>query len=143
MSVHGRLDDTYNLAGHRIGSAEIEAVVLSSSEKIVECASTAIPNNDLLESLIVVIVLESSFQKDNKVLMSIKNSINNNLINNCGTWVLPKVIYCCDVLPKTKSGKILRRFIKEFLITSGTKDAKKYPTVLRKDMITDFHLYPI
>ena len=69
----------------------------------------------------------------------IKNKINNKLSNDCGSWATPKNFYLCRELPKTKSGKILRRLLRQFLINPNLIDISQYPTAQSKEIILNFH----
>lgn len=115
INIHGRVDDVINIRGHRIGSEEIESVVLNLNT-IAECAAVSLP--DKLEgnliSLFVVKKNTSSVSIDDKINLAIKK--------NFGVFALPKNIYYLDHLPKTKSGKILRRLLRDILFKKGSGD---------------------
>ena len=115
INIHGRVDDVINIRGHRIGSEEIESVVLNLNT-IAECAAVSLPDKleGNLVSLFVVKKNTSSTSMDDKINLAIKK--------NFGVFALPKNIYYLDHLPKTKSGKILRRLLRDILIKKNSND---------------------
>lgn len=126
LSIHGRSDDVINIRGHRIGSEEIESILLTIKE-IIEVSAVSI--EDDLEGNRIVIFAKV---KNNKFL---KEKINKKLISFFGTFALPKNIFFVENLPKTRSGKIMRRILKELL---ENKDVNKFgdlSTVLDKKSI--------
>ena len=105
--IHGRVDDVINIRGHRIGSEEIESIILSH-DKIIECCAVSTP--DYYEGMIfnVFVVCQKNIET---------NEINKLISKNFGNYALPKNIYFIKELPKTRSGKILRRLLRDILIT--------------------------
>ena len=100
--VHGRIDDVINIRGHRIGCAEIEKIVLKNAD-ITETAAVAVPHK-LEGSVIILFVQTKKINLDNK--------INKMILSNFGSFAIPKKIYYLSELPKTRSGKILRRLLR-------------------------------
>ena len=108
LIIHGRTDDVINIRGHRIGSAEIESILLEN-KNIVEACAVAI--EDELEGSTLNIFIAT---KNNKKL--VYDNIKKTLISNFGTYAIPKSIYNLKELPKTKSGKILRRLLRDLVL---------------------------
>lgn len=104
LKILGRVDDVINIRGHRIGSAEIESTVLKIKLVNEVCA---IAINDKIEGHKIVLFVNGDKKS--------KNEINQIIRNNFGTFALPKKIYFLNELPKTRSGKILRRFLRDLL----------------------------
>ena len=112
LNIHGRNDDVMNIRGHRIGSEEIESISLKI-QSIVECACVAIP--DKIESFNLILFVVS--KKKKKIdQIKLQNTLNKKILDNFGTFAIPKKIYFVNDLPKTKSGKILRRVLRDILL---------------------------
>ena len=124
--IHGRIDDVVNIRGHRVGSEEIESVLLES-ERIIECAAISVP--DKLEGNNFCVFVVSKSKK--------KNYIENLIINNFGTWAIPKKIYIINELPKTRSGKILRRLLRNLVLEPKHIEKKDYSTILNKKVVNE------
>ena len=101
--IQGRVDDVINIRGHRIGSAEIEAVVLQNS-KVKECSAVSI--EDELEGFVFILFVVSDD-------FGIEKKIKEIIVSSFGTFALPKKIIFLQNLPKTRSGKILRRLLRQ------------------------------
>ena len=114
LYIHGRVDDVMNIRGHRLGSEELESVVLKN-DYIQECSAVLI--DDYLEGSVVVLFIVA------------KKEINESIIEKCifdnfGSFAVPKKIFKVKELPKTRSGKILRRLLRTMLENSNIKDKK-------------------
>ena len=125
--IHGRTDDVINIRGHRIGSEEIESIVLKIKE-IQECCAISI-DNELEGNEIYLFVVSS----DNML----NNEISKKIATNFGTFALPKEIYYIRELPKTRSGKILRRLLRSILINPGSKKYGDLSTMLNSKVIQE------
>ena len=125
--IHGRTDDVINIRGHRIGSEEIESVVLGIKE-IYECCAISIIND--LEGHVIYLFVVS---KNNKL----NNEISKKIVSNFGSFALPKEIYYINELPKTRSGKILRRLLRSILISPYSKNYGDLSTMLNSKVIHD------
>jgi len=127
LEVTGRNDDVINIRGHRIGSEEIESIVLKIKE-IYECCAISIV--DKIEGHVIYLFVVS---KDNKL----NNRISEKIVSNFGAFALPKEIYYIRELPKTRSGKILRRLLRSILINTGSKNYGDLSTMLNSKVIKD------
>ena len=107
--IHGRSDDVINVRGHRIGSGEIESVVLEIS-KVVECSAVAI--EDYLEGNVIYLFVVSNKK-------NIGETIENKISSAFGNYVIPKKIFFVKELPKTRSGKIMRRILREIVLNKS------------------------
>jgi len=127
--VHGRVDDVINIRGHRIGSGEVEAILLKLPF-IKECCAVSI--NDKFEGskFIIFIVKKKKVQNYEKY-------INGRLINFFGNFAVPEKIFILTELPKTKSGKILRRLLREVYINKKKYNKADYSTILNSKVITE------
>ncbi|HHW37994.1 MAG TPA: acetate--CoA ligase [Bacillales bacterium] len=112
--VVGRSDDAFNVAGHRLSTMEIESAVMEC-EGVVEAAVIGIPDEIKGEVPLVFARLnDSSLGTD-----ELREKINNRVVQQIGKIALPKTVIFTDTLPKTVSGKIMRRLLKEIII-AGT-----------------------
>ncbi|MDY6893653.1 MAG: acetate--CoA ligase [Chloroflexota bacterium] len=103
----GRADEVLKVSGHRIGTAEIESAAVSHPS-VVEAAVTSKPNEVKGESIILYVTLKASVSPSTKL----REDISEHLRNVIGPIATPEEIHFVDSLPKTRSGKILRRVIK-------------------------------
>jgi acetyl-CoA synthetase len=115
--VVGRIDDVLNVAGHRIGTAEIESALVSHPS-VAEAAAVGKPDDLKGQALVVFVTLKSG-QKADKDL---KGKLSEHIDREIGKFARPDQIRFTDSLPKTRSGKIMRRLLKE--IASGATEAK-------------------
>ena len=109
LIVHGRSDDVINIRGHRLGSGEVESKILELND-IIEVSAISTKHKIEGYSLILFVV------KNNKKIESkTKKNIQNKILESFGSYALPKEIYFVKELPKTKSGKILRRVLRTII----------------------------
>ena len=106
--MHGRVDDVINISGHRMSTTEIEQSVLSYPE-IFDAASISIPDEITGEAIVVFVVLKNKHQ-------NIQEEISTHLSEKIGKVAKPKYVYQISNLPKTKTGKIMRRLLKSKLL---------------------------
>jgi len=96
------------IAGHRIGTAELESSLVSHND-VAESAVCGIPDEIKGESIIAFIVLKESTSTPNQVL---KTELIETVRNEIGPIATPSAFYFVTRLPKTRSGKIMRRLLK-------------------------------
>jgi len=104
----GRADDVLKVAGHRIGTAELESCIVSH-EDIAESAVCGIPDEIKGEVIIAFAVLKEDCNKASSIL---EKEIYEKIRNDIGPIATPQKIYFVSKLPKTRSGKIMRRLLK-------------------------------
>ncbi|NIM25953.1 MAG: acetate--CoA ligase [Nitrosopumilaceae archaeon] len=104
----GRADDVLKVAGHRIGTAELESCIVSH-EDVAESAVCGIPDEVKGEVIIAFAVLKENVEKDSTLL---EKEIFEKIRNDIGPIATPQQIYFVSKLPKTRSGKIMRRLLK-------------------------------
>jgi acetyl-CoA synthetase len=112
--IMGRIDDVINVAGHRLGTAEIESALVSH-EAVAESAVVAKPD-DLKGSAIVAFVTLEGGRTPTDAL---KEELRQHVAKEIGALARPDDIRFADALPKTRSGKIMRRLLRE-IATSGS-----------------------
>jgi acetyl-CoA synthetase len=115
--VVGRIDDVLNVAGHRIGTAEIESALVSHPA-VAEAAAVGKPDDLKGQALVVFVTLKQG-QSAGKDL---KDKLTVHIDKEIGKFARPDQIRFTDSLPKTRSGKIMRRLLKE--VASGSLETK-------------------
>ena len=123
--MQGRTDDVINVSGHRMSTAEIEHALISN-EKISDAAAIAIPDEITGDAIVVFFVTDSKTQK-----ISI-TEISSFIAEKIGKLAKPKLIYELSDLPKTRTGKIMRRLLKSKLLgeSLGDLSSLENPSVL-------------
>jgi acetyl-CoA synthetase len=110
--IMGRIDDVMNVSGHRIGTMEVESAIVSHP-KVAEAAVVGRPD-DLTGTAIVAFVTPRS---KTEVGPNLKNEIRDHVAKAIGGIAKPSDVRFTDALPKTRSGKIMRRLLRD--IASG------------------------
>ena len=105
--VVGRADDVMNVAGHRIGTAEVESSLVSHPA-VAEAAVIGKPDALKGESIKAFVTLRVGFQASAEMLQTLQSHVRHDL----GPIAQPGEIDFVDKLPKTRSGKIMRRLLK-------------------------------
>ena len=131
LNIHGRNDDVINIRGHRIGSEEIESISLKI-QNIVECACVAIPDKIEGFNLILFLVLKKKINQ-----IKFQKLLNKTIFDNFGSFAIPKKIYFVDDLPKTKSGKILRRLLRDIVLDPNLTSYGDLSTILNFDTVNN------
>jgi acetyl-CoA synthetase len=112
--IMGRIDDVINVAGHRLGTAEIESALVSH-EAVAESAVVARPDDLKGSAIIAFVTLEGGRTPTD----SLKEELRQHVAKEIGALARPDEIRFADMLPKTRSGKIMRRLLRE-IATSGS-----------------------
>ncbi|MCM3690386.1 acetate--CoA ligase [Neobacillus niacini] len=110
--VVGRSDDAFNVAGHRLSTMEMESAVLEI-KGVSETAIIGIPDEIKGEVPLVFVRLADGYQETEEL----RQQINDQIIQQIGKIAAPKSIVFTDMLPKTVSGKIMRRLLKEIVVS--------------------------
>ena len=110
--VVGRSDDAFNVAGHRLSTMEMESAVLEI-QGVAETAIIGIPDEIKGEVPLVFVRLADGYQETEEL----RQQINDQIIQQIGKIAVPKSIVFTDMLPKTVSGKIMRRLLKEIVLS--------------------------
>ena len=111
----GRSDDILKIAGHRLGTMELESAFVSH-RAIAEAAVTSRPDEKKGESIVAFLVLRTEFAAISA--QQLRNELANHIRETVGPIATPGEIYFVNKLPKTRSGKIMRRLLKS--ISSGS-----------------------
>ncbi len=103
----GRADEVLNVSGHRLGTIEVEDALISSPE-VAESAVFGRPDPVKGEVIVAFVVVKDDYDGDGEVVNSIRKRIRSEL----GPIYVPEEIHIVKSLPKTRSGKIMRRVVK-------------------------------
>jgi len=103
----GRADEVLNIAGHRIGTAEIESAVVAH-RSVAEAAAVPIADEIKGENVVVFAILKAGVNANDALKKEIIGSVRKHI----GAFATPAGIYFVDKLPKTRSGKIMRRVLR-------------------------------
>lgn len=106
--ITGRLDDILNVSGHRIGTAEIESA-LDSHPKVVESAVVGFPHPVKGEGIYAYVTLKAGEDQDEAFF----HELNAIVTEQIGSFARPEKIHGATALPKTRSGKIMRRLLRK------------------------------
>ena len=112
--IMGRIDDVINVSGHRLGTAEVESALVSHFA-VAEAAVVGRPDELKGSAIVAFVTLEGSHQPSDQL----KQDLRAHVAREIGALARPDEIKFTDMLPKTRSGKIMRRLLRE-LATSGS-----------------------
>jgi len=106
--ILGRVDDVVNVSGHRIGTAELESVFIEHPS-VAESAVIGVPHEIKGQGLVAFVTVRESASADEKLEQELKELV----VKSIGKFAVPeRLIFSAD-LPKTRSGKIMRRLLRD------------------------------
>ena len=114
--ITGRVDDVMNVSGHRIGSAEVESALVSHPF-CSEAAVVGYPHEIKGEGIFAYIILKEGFEDNGELVGELKNEVRHHI----GPFATPDQILIAPGLPKTRSGKIMRRILRK-IAAGDTKE---------------------
>jgi acetyl-CoA synthetase len=106
--ILGRVDDVLNVSGHRLGTAEIE-YALAGHEAVAEAAAVGMPHELKGQAVAVFVTLKPGFEPSEQL----KQRLIEEVVKQIGAMARPDQVRFADALPKTRSGKIMRKLLKE------------------------------
>ncbi|MFL5871138.1 MAG: acetate--CoA ligase [Solirubrobacterales bacterium] len=106
--VIGRVDDVINVSGHRLSTAEVESAIVSHP-KVAESAVIGQADEDTGQSICAFVTLEGDLEGSDELIAEIRDHV----AQRIGKLARPKRIIWADDLPKTRSGKIMRRLLRD------------------------------
>ncbi len=106
--VTGRVDDVMNISGHRIGTAEIESSLVAH-KAVAEAAVVGIPHEIKGQGIYAYVTLNKDFEYSE----GLKKELNDHVRNDIGAFASCETIHWAPELPKTRSGKIMRRILRK------------------------------
>lgn len=113
--IIGRLDDVINVSGHRLGTAEIESALVSH-EAVAEAAAVGMPHPIKGQAVFVFVTLMSWAEESEELRAELRTHVRKEI----GPIATPEVILWAPSLPKTRSGKIMRRILRKIAANDFT-----------------------
>ncbi len=111
FTITGRIDDVLNVSGHRMGTMEIESALVSCTELVAEAAVVGRPDETTGEAICAFVVLKGPRPTGDDA-KRVANTLRNWVAKEIGPIAKPKDIRFGENLPKTRSGKIMRRLLR-------------------------------
>jgi len=118
FTIGGRIDDVLNVSGHRMGTMEIESALVSCTELVAEAAVVGRPDETTGEAICAFVVLKRARPTGDEA-KAIATQLRNWVGKEIGPIAKPKDIRFGDNLPKTRSGKIMRRLLRSIAKGGG------------------------
>jgi acetyl-CoA synthetase len=106
--VIGRIDDVVNVSGHRLSTAEVESAIVAH-EKVAEAAVIGQSDEDTGQAICAFVTLQGNTEPSDELIEGIRATV----AERIGKFARPKRIIWADDLPKTRSGKIMRRLLRD------------------------------
>ncbi len=106
--VIGRIDDVVNVSGHRLSTAEVESAIVAHAE-VAEAAVIGQHDEDTGQAIVAFVTLQGDIQGDDGTVEGIRETVSGRI----GKFARPKRIIWTGDLPKTRSGKIMRRLLRD------------------------------
>jgi acetyl-CoA synthetase len=106
--VIGRIDDVVNVSGHRLSTAEVESAIVAHVD-VAEAAVIGQHDEDTGQAIVAFVTLQGTLEGDESTVEGIRGTV----ADRIGKFARPKRIIWADDLPKTRSGKIMRRLLRD------------------------------
>ena len=126
----GRIDDVINVAGHRIGTAEVESALVSH-DAVAEAAVVGMPHEIKGQGIYAFVTLKVGVEKSDELKKELKTHVRKEI----GPIATPDAIQFADGLPKTRSGKIMRRILSK-IAAGNTEDLGDTSTLADPSVVT-------
>jgi len=125
--VIGRIDDVVNVSGHRLSTAEVESAIVAHAD-VAEAAVIGQHDEDTGQAIVAFVTLQGDLAGDERTVEGIRATV----AERIGKFARPKRIIWADDLPKTRSGKIMRRLLRDIAEGRALGDV----TTLRDPAVT-------
>ena len=106
--VIGRIDDVVNVSGHRLSTAEVESAIVAHPD-VAEAAVIGQHDEDSGQAIVAFVTLQGELSGDERTVAGIRDTV----AARIGKFARPKRIIWAEDLPKTRSGKIMRRLLRD------------------------------
>lgn len=113
--MHGRVDDVINVSGHRLSTVEIEQAA-TTHDKVSDAAAISIPDSITGDAIVLFVVLKDKSDRD------VQSEIKEYISEKIGKLARPKVVYVISDMPKTRTGKVMRRLLRAKVLGEDTGD---------------------
>src|SRR5438093_2498250 len=114
--IMGRVDDVINVAGHRLGTMEVESALVSH-DKVAEAAVVGRPDELKGQAIVAFVTLEGAYSPSE----NLREELRQHVVKEIGPIAKPDDLRFTDSLPKTRSGKIMRRLLREIAAGGAVK----------------------
>lgn len=128
--ITGRVDDVLNVSGHRLGTAEIESALVAH-EAVAEAAVVGMPHDIKGQGIYAYVILNEGVEESDELRKTLITAVRKDI----GPIATPDVIHFTPALPKTRSGKIMRRILRKIAV--GEKDGFGDTSTLLNPEIVD------
>ncbi|XP_042908162.1 acetyl-coenzyme A synthetase [Parasteatoda tepidariorum] len=128
--ITGRMDDMLNVSGHLLSTAEVESALVEHTS-CVESAAVALPHPVKGECLYCFVVLTEAASQSSELTNKLREQVRSKI----GTFASPDYIHYANALPKTRSGKILRRILRK--IANDDRELGDLSTVAEESVIQE------
>lgn len=130
--LQGRADESFNVAGRKVGPAEVEACLIAHGE-VSEAAVIGAPDELTGECVVAFVVLKPGAGLNAK-LTNVSDELSAHVARHMGPTFRPRAIYAVAELPKTQSGKVVRRLIRQAYLGEALGDTStvENPAALKK-----------
>ncbi|MEO0717198.1 MAG: acetyl-coenzyme A synthetase, partial [Planctomycetota bacterium] len=126
--IMGRVDDVINVSGHRMGTMEVESSLVAH-EAVVEAAVVGVPHEIKGTGIAAFVTLGTGFEPTDELRKALRTHVGNEI----GAIAKPDQIRFAEALPKTRSGKIMRRLLRS--IAAGEDVTQDITTLEDKSVI--------
>ena len=126
--IVGRIDDVINVSGHRLSTMEVESTLVSNPQ-VAEAAVVGVPDEMTGQAIVAFVIPEGGDGE------GMEEELRAYVADKIGKLARPKQIVVCDDLPKTRSGKIMRRILRS--IGQGEDDLGDVTTLRDPDVVED------
>jgi acetyl-CoA synthetase len=128
--ITGRVDDVINVSGHRLGTAEVESALVTHPA-CAEAAVVGYPHAIKGQGIFAFVILNEGWKESPELLGELKNEVRHHI----GPFATPDIVLIAPGLPKTRSGKIMRRILRN--IAAGKTDEMGDLTTLADPSVVD------
>lgn len=127
--IFGRVDDVINVSGHRLGTAEIESALVTHQD-VSESAVIGLPHEIKGTAIYAFCILKNGYERTDKLIGELVQQVRLQI----GGLAVPEKIYVVNGLPKTISGKIMRRLLRK-IVTGTLTESDDFSTLADPDVV--------
>lgn len=135
MWVMGRIDDVVNVSGHRLGTAEVESVLVAHPY-VAEAAVVARPDALTGQAIVAFVTRKASAERHD--MHTLAENLKQHVANEIGKFARPAEIRFAEALPKTRSGKIMRRLLRS--LAEGQMPSSDMSTLEDLSVLEKLHM---
>jgi len=134
--ISGRVDDVINVSGHRLGSAEVESALVTHPA-CAEAAVVGYPHDIKGQGIFAYCILRMGYDESEDLVQELRNEVRKHI----GGFAIPDLLIICPGLPKTRSGKIMRRILRKIACREASPEQLgDISTLADPDVVTELIL---